>query len=157
MLCYLRNALFLTIALGGLATAADARLEKRDALWAAVRAGDIKAIKAAIDRGADVNAKNEIGVSALWVATSKGKLDVIELLVKQGADVNVRDGIWYQTPLGMSVGEKKRDASKLLIKAGAKDVDAAFITAASVGDDKMLEMILAQSKVGQDALDAALY
>ena len=72
-----------------------------------MRAGDIKAIQAAIDRGADVNAKNEIGVSALWVATSKGKLDVIELLVKRGADVNVRDGIWYQTPLSMSVGEKK--------------------------------------------------
>ncbi|HEV8003715.1 MAG TPA: PQQ-binding-like beta-propeller repeat protein [Planctomycetaceae bacterium] len=157
MLCYLRNALFLTIALGGLATAADARLEKRDALWAAVRAGDVKAIKAAIDRGADVNATNEIGVSSLWVATSKGKLEVIELLVKRGADVNVRDGIWYQTPLSMSVGEKKLDASKLLIKAGANDVDAALITAASIGDEKMVEMILGQSKVSQDALDAALY
>src|SRR5580692_9073226 len=157
MLVYLRNALVITIALGGLATAADARLEKRDALWAAVRAGDIKAIKAAIGRGADVNAKNEIGVSSLWVATSKGKFDVIELLVKRGADVNVRDGIWYQTPLSMSVGDKKLDASKLLIKAGAKDVDAALITAASAGDEKMVEMILGQSKVSQDALDAALY
>src|SRR5271154_4697532 len=98
MLGHCRNAFLIVIALGGSALAADARLEKRDALWAAVRAGEMKAIQAAIGRGADVNAKNEIGVSSLWVATSKGKLDVIELLVKRGADVNVRDGIWYQTP-----------------------------------------------------------
>src|ERR1700733_10945856 len=57
----------------------------------------------------------------------------------------------------MSVGDKKLDASKLLIKAGAKDVDAALITAASAGDEKMVEMILAQSKVSPDALDAGLY
>src|SRR5580700_9720390 len=157
MLCYSRNALFLTIALGGLAAAADPRLEKRDALWAAVRAGDIKAIKAAIDRGADVNAKNEIGVSSLWVATSKGKLEVIELLVKRGADVNVRDGIWYQTPLSMTAPEKKVDAAKLLIKAGAKDVDAALFAAVSTGNAKIVEMILKEAKVSQDALDAALY
>jgi outer membrane protein assembly factor BamB len=157
MLAHCRNAFLIAIALGGSLFAADARLEKRDALWAAVRAGDIKAIQAAIGRGADVNAKNEIGVSSLWVATSKGKFDVIELLVKRGADVNVRDGIWYQTPLSMSVGDKKLDASKLLIKAGAKDVDAALITAASAGDEKMVEMILAQSKVSPDALDAGLY
>jgi ankyrin repeat protein len=86
----------------GLVASARAADDKRDALWTAVRAGDVKAIQAAIDKGADVNAKNEIGVSALWIAASKGKLPVIELLVKKGADVNVRDGIWYGTPLTMS-------------------------------------------------------
>lgn len=68
--------------------------DKRDALWSAVRGGDAKAVAAALDNGADVNAKNAMGISALWVAASKGKLDVIELLVQRGADVNVRDGIW---------------------------------------------------------------
>src|SRR5438270_366083 len=92
---------------------------KRDALWSAVRAGDTKAVQAALASGADVNAKNEIGVSALWIAASKNKLDVIDLLVKRGADVNVRDGIWYMTPLSMSTS--KLDAARLLIKAGAKD------------------------------------
>src|SRR5580692_7628969 len=107
----------------GLVASARAADDKRDALWTAVRAGDVKAIQAAIDKGADVNAKNEIGVSSLWIAASKGKLDVIELLVKRGADVNVRDGIWYQTPLSMTAPEKKVDAAKFLIKAGAKDID----------------------------------
>jgi outer membrane protein assembly factor BamB len=131
--------------------------EKRDVLWAAVRAGDAKAIGAALDNGADVNAKNEMGVSALWIAASKGKLDVVDLLVKRGADVNVRDGIWYMTPLSMSVEEMKTDVAKLLIKSGEKDVDAALVQAAGMGNRKMVEMILGQTKVSQDALDAGLY
>src|SRR5689334_24010551 len=97
-------------------TSASARDDKRDALWAAVRAGDAKAVAAALDKGADVNAKNEIGISALWIAAGKDKLDVIELLVRRGADVNARDGIWYQTPLSASVGGRRLAAAKLLIK-----------------------------------------
>src|SRR5580704_1856122 len=102
-----------TAILGLLAASARAGNEQRDALWTAVRAGDLKAIQAAIDKGADVNAKNEIGVSALWVAASKGKLPVMDLLVKKGADVNVRDAIWYGTPLTMS---EKVDVARMLIK-----------------------------------------
>jgi outer membrane protein assembly factor BamB len=152
-----RAVLLITTVLSGLmAASADDRVEKRDALWAAVRGGDVKTVQAAIDKGADVNTKNEIGVSSLWIAASKGKLDVIELLVKRGADVNVRDGIWYQTPLSMAVGDKKLDAAKLLIKAGAKDVDAALFSAVGVGDQKMIDLILKQAKVGQEGLDAAL-
>src|SRR5262245_60481538 len=97
------------------ASAAD---KKRDTLWAAVRAGDSKAIAAALDGGADVNAKNEIGVTALWIAAGKDKFDVIELLVKRGADVNARDGIWYVTPLSSAVGGRQLKAAELLIKAG---------------------------------------
>src|SRR5271165_4545737 len=136
---------------------ASARDAKRDALWAAVRAGDVKAVSAALDSGADVNAKNEIGVSALWIAAGKNKLDVIELLVRHGADVNARDGIWYQTPLSASVGSSQLAAAQLLIKAGAKDVDAALFTAASQGNETMVKMILDHGKVSQDGLDAALY
>lgn len=139
------------------AVAAVAADGKRDALWAAVRAGDAKAVAAALDGGAEVNAKNEIGVSALWIAASKGKLEVIELLVKRGADVNVRDFIWYQTPLSYAVARGQNDAARLLIKAGARDVDAAVFAAASAGRDTMVAMILEESKPSQDALDAALY
>src|SRR5581483_8212589 len=81
--------------LGWVAVAAAPGDGKRDALWAAVRAGDAKAVSAALDAGAGVNATNEIGISALWIAASKGNFDVIELLVKRGADVNARDGNWY--------------------------------------------------------------
>ena len=145
-------------AICGLVTAsATAGNEMRDALWAAVRAGDAEALRVALDRGAEVNAKNEMGVSALWIAASKGKLDVIQLLVERGADVNVRDGIWYQTPLRLAVGSSHLEVAQFLIKSGAKDGDEALFTAASLKNEAMVQMIIEHGKVGQDALDAALY
>jgi outer membrane protein assembly factor BamB len=131
--------------------------DKRDALWTAVRAGDVKAMEKAVEQGADVNAKNEIGVSALWIAASKGKLEVIEWLVKHGADVNARDGIWYQTPLSSCASGGKTDAVKLLIESGAKDVDMALAIAATTGREEMTKTVLGFGKVSQDALDAAFY
>ena len=133
----------------------------RDALWAAVRNGDAKAVQAALDQGADVNARNEIGISALWIAASKGKLEVIDLLLARGADVNVRDGIWYQTPLTMSLGGfggiGNVEAVKRFLKAGAKDVDGAALTAAARGNVTLLQLVLDTGQVGRDARDAALH
>ena len=115
------------------ATSGSAADSKRDALWAAVRAGDVKAAQAAVTQGADVNARNEYGVSALWIAVGKGKLDVVQFLVRKGADVNTRDDIWYQTPLSGAVGGSQIEMVRFLIKSGAKDVDAAILTAAALG------------------------
>lgn len=128
---------------------------KREALWAAVRNGDVKAVAAALDGGSDVNAKNEIGISALWIAASKGKLDVIELLLERGADPNARDGIWYQTPLSHSLS--RIENVKVLLKAGAKDIDAGAMAAASRGNATVLQVLLDTGKVKQDVLDAALF
>src|SRR5262245_19661318 len=117
-----------TFVLAVVATANSAD-PKRETLWAAVRSGDVKAIQDAIDKGADVNAKNEYGVSALWIAAGKGKFAVVETLVKNGADVNCRDDIWYQTPLTSATGGNQLKTVSLLIKSGAKDTDAAFLAA----------------------------
>ena len=100
------TAALVLLALAAPAGAAD---PKRDALWAAVRAGDVKAVQAALDSGADVNARNEYGVTALWIAAGKPKPEVAELLVAKGADVNARDDIWYQTPLSSAVGGRQHD------------------------------------------------
>src|SRR5262249_228343 len=59
--------------------------------------------------------------------------------------------------LSSAVGGKQLAAAELLVKAGAKDVDAALFTAASQGNEAMVKMILDRSKVSPDALDAALY
>src|SRR5207237_135899 len=66
---YRFRATFLLILLTG--AAATAAAPKRDALWAAVRAGDAAAVRAAVAAGADVNARNEYGVTALWIAAGK--------------------------------------------------------------------------------------
>lgn len=137
------------------ARAVDPKLEARDALWAAVRASDNKAIAAALDKGADVNAKNEYGISALWIAANKGKTEVIELLLSRGADPNTRDGIWYQTPLSQSLS--KLENVKVLLKAGAKDIDSAVTNAVVRGNLSILQALLDTGKVKQESLDAALF
>lgn len=131
--------------------------DKRETLWSAVRDGDLNAVRAAIDAGADVNGLNEMGISALYIAASKGKFEVTEFLVNRGADVNCRDRIWYSTPLSISTRSRKADAVKLLIQKGAKDVDTALFTAVSINNEELAKLILELSKVSQDGLDAALY
>jgi outer membrane protein assembly factor BamB len=147
------TTLFILSVCASAAAAADA---KRDALWAAVRAGDVPAVRSALDAGADVNARNEYGVTALWIAAGKDKPDVVRFLVEKGADVNARDGIWYQTPLSAAVGVGKPEVVRLLIKSGAKDTDAAVVTAAVTGKADLLQAVLDSATIGQDALDAAL-
>jgi outer membrane protein assembly factor BamB len=161
MLATVRIAFLAAIASLVFAAPALAKDTPRDALWAAVRNGDAKAVRAALDGGADVNARSEIGITALWIAASKGKLDVIDLLLERGADVNARDGIWYQTPLSMSLGGfggfGNAEAVKRFLKAGAKDVDAAALTAAARGNVTLLQLVLDTKKVTQESLDAALH
>src|SRR5215211_6389362 len=130
------------------ASAAD---PKREALWAAVRNGDLKAVQKAIDDGADVNARNEYGVTALWIATGKKNFEVTKLLVDKGADVNARDDIWYQTPLSSASAGGDLRLVELFIGKGAKDVDLALQMAAARADAKMVQSILKASKVSQDA------
>jgi outer membrane protein assembly factor BamB len=136
------------------AHAADA---KREALWAAVRAKDSKAVEKAIADGAEVNARNEYGISALWLASEMGSTEIIEQLVKLGADVNCRDDIWYKTPLGAAVARQQLPIVKLLIGAGATDTDAAFQDAAGRENVEMMKAILELKPVSQDALDAILF
>src|SRR5947208_8491056 len=126
------RSLLLVALVAGVGSAADPKQDARDALWAAVRSGDAKKVAAELDKGTDVNAKNEIGVTALWIAAANGHKDVIALLVARGADVNARDGIWYQTPLSYST--ERAEIAKLLIAAGAKDTDAVLVAAARQGN-----------------------
>jgi outer membrane protein assembly factor BamB len=132
------------------------KADTRAALWAAVRNSDAKSVKDLLDKGADVNAKNEMGVTALWIAAGKGNLEVVETLLKHGADANARDGIWYQTPLSSSVGGGYTEVAKALLRAGARDVDAALLTAAARGNLPLTEALLATNKVQPEVLNAAL-
>ena len=85
-------------------------------------------LKLLIERGADVNAKNESGDSILTWACRSSMLDLVKILVGHGANVNIRnrDGI---TPLGevcdmsrLRLGhdeDKYLEIAKYLINHGA--------------------------------------
>jgi outer membrane protein assembly factor BamB len=149
--------LLLTLAPVLLCPCALAADDPRAALFAAVRNTDVAAIKAALDKGADVNASHEgTGITPLWVAASKGKPEIVELLLSRGADPNSRDGIWYQTPLSSAVGGGHVDIVKALLKAGAKDIEPCFLNAAARRNKELAQLLLDTGKVRPEVKSAAL-
>ena len=60
-------------------------------LWAATRAGDAARVTAALDTGADVNAKTRYGATALSFAADRGNVELVKLLLARGANVNAQE------------------------------------------------------------------
>ena len=84
------------------------------------------AVKAALDAGADVDAKDDEGNTALMDAASGGwrSEDVIKLLLDAGADVDAKDDEGNTALMdAASGGWRNEDVVKVLLDAGA-DVDA---------------------------------
>ena len=89
-------------------------------LHQAVTDGNIEAVKQHIAAGADVNAKDENGVTPLhWTETE----EIAELLIAKGADVNAKDDWSGSTPLHRAATFGYKEIAELLIAKGA-DVNA---------------------------------
>ena len=80
----------------------------------------LAAVTAALDAGADVDARNRNGDTALHLAASRGLDDVVALLAERGAALDARNESG-QTPLGRAAGE----TAVLLVELGAGDAGAA--------------------------------
>lgn len=62
-----------------------------------------QAVKAVVEMGIDVNAKNEDGQTAMHMAAFTGADRVVQFLADNGADINVRDN-YGETPWSMASG-----------------------------------------------------
>jgi cytohesin len=110
-----RTILTLTIA-SLLATTAFA-----DPIHDAARTGDLAGVQAELNKGVDVNAKDDDGSTPLHEAAQRGHKEIAELLIAKGADVNARTGGWMNvTPLHRT---ETKEIAELLIANGA-DVNA---------------------------------
>jgi len=63
---------------------------KNGTIHSAIGSGDIEAIKKHLADGADVNAKNDGGITPLHEAALGGHKEIVELLIAKGADVNAK-------------------------------------------------------------------
>jgi len=61
------------------------------ALRLASKNGSTKIVKALINIGAKVNAKDIYGTTALMLASGKGKTETVKLLIDAGANVNAKN------------------------------------------------------------------
>ena len=92
--------------------------------------GDLAGVQAELDKGADVNAKDNDGWTPLHIAASKNHREIVELLIAKGADVNATGEsssvfIWQGgfTPLHYVAVNGHKEILELLISEGA-DVNA---------------------------------
>ena len=90
------------------------------ALWDAAKAGDLEAVKAALDAGTAVDAKTKYRATALAFAAERGHLDVVQLLIDRGADVNNKDTFYGFTPRTWAQFGGHSEVVKLLDEHGGQ-------------------------------------
>jgi len=93
-----------------------------DGLHDAADNGDVEKVRALLDAGANVNARNNYGETALMRTALNGHAEVAALLIDAGADVDAKDD-YGGTALMWAAWRGNAEEVKLLIDAGA-DVDA---------------------------------
>jgi hypothetical protein len=86
----------------------------------AAATGDLRTVKAFLNRGVPINAQGREG-TALHGAVVEGELSVIEYLLEHGADVNAINA-YGDSPLANAMSAQKRagETQTLLVKHGAK-------------------------------------
>jgi ankyrin repeat protein len=140
----LRTALVGLLALGISAPA----LAKADApLMDAVRAGDVDAVRALLDQGADVDARMGDGSTALQWAVHERRPEMVDLLLDAGADVTAanRHGV---SPVWLAAENGDAAMIERLLDAGADPNrtmpggETVLMTAARTGDQDAVRLLL---------------
>ena len=140
--------------------------EANQALLDAAKFGNIKAAKAAIADGADVNAivDDWTPLHPLSAATWKGHAEIAKLLIAEGSDVNTKDER-RETPLHWAVEYGHTEIAELLIANGA-DVNAKDMHsktplhwAARNGSTQFIELLVAKggNVNAKDSIEAKFF
>jgi len=85
----------------------------------AIKKGDIERIKKLISQGADVNAKDNRGMTPLHKAAYYGRRQIAKVLIAKGANVNGTDTAG-QTPLHIAANFGAKFVPELLLANGAQ-------------------------------------
>ena len=125
-------------------------------LWAAARAGDTAKVAAALDTGADVNAKTRYGATALTFAADKGHLEVVKLLIARGADVNAQDTFYQMRAVDMAMMNNHAAVVTLLLERGSKGAPGVLQQAIQRGNVALVTVALASPELTLAHLRPAL-
>ncbi len=84
----------------------------------AIASGKIETVKSHLERGANVNARDNAGVTALLLAASRGRQEICAILLEHGADPDVTDGSGrtihdYARQWGFEIAIQEMDVSGL--------------------------------------------
>ena len=123
----------------------DAKGGATPLMYASIYAGP-EGMKLLLDKGADPNAKNDVGATSLMWAI--GDMSKVRLLVRSGADVNARSNTG-KTPLLLAAGHAGSIERVRFLLANGAQVNAvdrtglnALAEAAAAGDVSVLKLLL---------------
>jgi ankyrin repeat protein len=105
-------------------------------LITAVKNGYTNIVKLLIEKGANVNVKDNNGDPIILLATSSNNIgvDILRLLIENGANVNVTSNDeYFRTPLTSALSGHRKEMAELLINNGAD------IELASMNDSRPLQ------------------
>lgn len=114
-------------------------------LGRAAARGDVAAMTALLDQGADPNAPGGFGLTPLGSAARSGHLDAIELLLKRGADPHRGCGVNGWTPLLHALHKNRKAAALRLLStcsAPSAELDDALFMAAGYAQTPLVAALL---------------
>ena len=146
----------LTLALALSAAAQDPKQALNEQLYEAARKGDPVEVKAALDRGADVNAKFRYGATALFKAAERGHTEVVKLLIERGADVNVKDTFYGATAMSWALQKGHTGVVRAILAKSDAEANDVLSTGVSSGNAELVTAALDTGKVSAETLTGAL-
>ena len=147
----------LTLAfISGVAFAQASKQELNDQFWEAVRQGDLAAVTALLDKGADVNAKFRYGATALFKAAERGHTEIVKLLLARGADVTVKDTFYGATAMSWALDNDHTETVRALLEKDSESVGDVLMTGVREGKSELVEIALAKGGLKPATLTGAL-
>ena len=134
----------------------NSKQELNDQLYEAVRKGDVAAVTAALDRGADVNAKFRYGTTALFKAAERGNVEVAKVLLDRGADIKVKDTFYQASAMTWALQNDHVSVVRLLVEKGAEEVEAVLTTGVRQNKEELVKIALDSGRLKPETLTAAL-
>lgn len=147
--------LCLTLLMATAAVAQDPKKALNEEMWEAARKGDVAAVTAALDKGADVNAKFRYGTTALFKAAERGHGAVVKLLIDRGADVTVKDTYYGATAMTWALQGDHVEVVKELLVKDADSAASVLMTGAREGKAPLVEIALARGGLKPEELTFA--
>jgi len=101
-----------------------------------------------LDKGADINSRDNGGVSPLLFAVGRRDSATVQLLARRGADLEVESKQNKMTPLLLAIETGQRDSVAYLLDKGAQvngknsDGLTPLMSASEKGDSKLVKLLL---------------
>src|SRR5215813_10926156 len=148
--------LFSVLALLVPQTTQTSKQELNDQLYEAVRKGDVAGVTAALDKGADVNAKFRYGTTALFKAAERGNAEITKILLDRGVDTKVKDTFYGATAMSWAIDGKHVAVVRLILEKNADEVEDVLLTGVRESNAELAKIALDKGGVPAESLTAAL-